>query len=200
MVKRFFLASILLVLIVLGLLWPALGATPTDSIKETTNKIMGILADPGLLPPEKAGERKQKIRDAVDERFDWEEMSRRALGRHWQKRTAQEREAFTTMFAKLLEGAYMQKVANYSGEKVNYEGEQLDGDYGAVTVKIFTSKNEEIRVEYRLKKKDDSWLVYDISIEGVSLVNNYRTQFNNILRNASFQELMKRLEEKVSGR
>ena len=200
MVKRFFLSPIFVFLVMLGQSAPALGATPADSIKQTTDKIMAILADPDLLPPEKAGERKKEIRAAVDKRFDWGEMSKRALGRHWQKRTAQEREAFTSVFARLLEGAYMEKVVNYSGEKVNYENEQVDGDYGAVTAKIFTSKNEEISVEYRLRKKAEDWLVYDVSIEGVSLVNNYRTQFNNILRNASFQELMKRLEEKVHGK
>ena len=200
MVKRFFLGSIFIFLVMLGQTAPARGATPADSIKQTTDKIMAILADHSLLPPEKAGERKKKIREAVNERFDWGEMSKRALGRHWQKRTEQEKEAFSAMFAKLLEGAYMEKVVNYSGQKVIYENEHIDGDYGEVTAKIFTSKNEEISVEYRLKKKAEDWLVYDVSIEGVSLVNNYRTQFNNILRNTSFQGLMKRLEEKVSGK
>ena len=133
---------------------------------------MAILSDPSLLPPEMAGERKRRIREAVDERFDWSEMSRRALGRHWKNRSKEEKEAFTAVFAKLLEGAYMQKVANYSGEKVIYEDERVDGNYGAVTAKIITSKNEEISVEYRLKKKTNEWMVYDVSIEGVSLVNN----------------------------
>ena len=86
-----------------------------------------------------------------------------------------------------------------AGEKVIYEDERVDGNYGTVTAKIITSKNEEISVEYRLKKKTDEWLVYDVSIEGVSLVNNYRTQFNNILRKSSFEDLLKRLEEKVGG-
>lgn len=198
MTKRHILGIMLALLLTVCLHKPIMGATPESSVKETTTKIMGILADPALMPPDMAGERKTRVREAVNERFDWREMSRRALGRHWRKRTKQEREAFTAVFAKLLERAYMQKVANYSGEKVNYEDERVDGDYGAVTVKILTSKNEEISVEYRVKKKTDNWLVYDISIEGVSLVNNYRTQFNNILRKSSFSELMKRLDEKVA--
>lgn len=197
MTKRYLLGIMLALLLTVCLHEPIMGATPESSVQETTKKIMDILADPALMPPEMAGERKKRIREAVHERFDWKEMSRRALGRHWRKMTKQEKEAFTAVFARLLEGAYMQKVANYSGEKVNYENERVDGDYGAVTAKIITSKNEEISVEYRVKKKTDNWLVYDISIEGVSLVNNYRTQFNNILRKSSFSDLMKRLDEKV---
>jgi phospholipid transport system substrate-binding protein len=194
---RYFLGTLLALLLTVCLQTPILGATPEGSVQETTKKIMAILEDPGLMPPDMAGERKRKIREAVNERFDWSEMSRRALGRHWRKRTKEEKEAFTTVFSKLLEGAYLQKVANYSGEKVRYEDEHIDGKYGAVTAKIITNKNEEISVEYRLKKKTEDWLVYDVSIEGVSLVNNYRTQFNNILRKSSFDDLMKRLEEKV---
>ncbi|MFC1580249.1 phospholipid-binding protein MlaC [Thermodesulfobacteriota bacterium] len=198
MTKRHILGIMLALLLTVCLHKPIMGATPESSVQGTTTKIMDILADPSLMPPEMAGERKRRIREAVNERFDWQEMSRRALGRHWRKRTKQEKEAFTALFAKLLEGAYMQKVANYSGEKVSYEDERVDGDYGAVTAKVLTNKNEEISVEYRVKKKTDNWLVYDISIEGVSLVNNYRTQFNNILRKSSFSELMKRLDEKVA--
>ena len=195
--KRYLLGALSALLLTVCLHGTILGATPEGNVQETTKKIMAILADPALMPPEMAGERKKRIREAVDERFDWTEMSRRALGRHWQKRTKEEKEAFIVVFAKLLEGAYMQKVANYSGEKVSYVDEQVDGNYGAVTAKIITSKNEEINVEYRVKKKSDSWMVYDVSIEGVSLVNNYRTQFNNILRKSSFSDLMKKLEEKV---
>lgn len=194
---KYLLTAMSVLLLTVCLQGFAMGATPESSVKETTQKIMAILDDPALMPPGMAGERQRKIREVVNERFDWTEMSRRALGRHWRKRTKEEREAFTAVFAKLLEGAYMQKVANYSGEKINYEDERVDGDYGAVTAQIITSKNEEISVEYRLKKKTDEWLVYDVSIEGVSLVNNYRTQFNDILRTSSFKDLMKRLEEKV---
>jgi phospholipid transport system substrate-binding protein len=195
--RRYLLAALSVLLLTICLQGVARGATPESSVQETTKKIMAILADPSLMPPGMAGERQRKIREVVNERFDWAEMSRRALGRHWRKRTKEEKESFTAVFAELLEGAYMQKVANYSGEKINYEDERVDGDYGAVTAKIITSKNEEISVEYRLKRKTDEWLVYDVSIEGVSLVNNYRTQFNNILRKSSFNDLMKRLEEKV---
>lgn len=198
--RRCIRAILLALLLMVCFQGPVLGATPESSVQETTKKIMAILADPSLMPPEMAGERKRRIREAVNERFDWSEMSRRALGRHWRKRTKEEKEAFIAVFAKLLEGAYMQKVANYSGEKVIYEDERVDGKYGAVTAKIITSKNEEISVEYRLKKKTSEWLVYDVSIEGVSLVNNYRTQFNNILRKSSFDDLLKRLEEKVGGK
>jgi phospholipid transport system substrate-binding protein len=93
----------------------------------------------------------------------------------------------------------MDKVGGYSGEKVLYEGERVDGNYGIVKVKIVTKKETEIPVKYRVKKKGGEWLVYDISVQGVSLINNYRKQFNSIILRSSFNDLIKKLEAKVSG-
>jgi len=133
----------------------------------------------------------------VDERFDWEELSRRTLARHWLQRTPEEKKEFIALFAQLPERTYWSKVEDYSGEKVTYVGEQIDGDYGLVEVKVLTSKNTEIPVFYKLKKKEGDWLVYDISIEGVSLVNNYRAQFNDIIGKSSYRDLVKKLKEKI---
>jgi phospholipid transport system substrate-binding protein len=124
-------------------------------------------------------------------------MARRALATHWAKRTPQERKEFVPLFSDLLERTYMKKVEDYSGEKVLYEGETRDGDYAVVKVKIVTKKNKDISVEYRLKKEGNNWLVYDVSILGVSLVNNYRTQFNSIISQSSYENLVKKLKEKV---
>jgi phospholipid transport system substrate-binding protein len=176
---------------------PAWAGEPTDQIKETTDKILAIVTDPSLKVPEKAGERQERIRDAVDERFDWEEMSRRTLARHWADRTDEEKKSFIDLFGRLLERTYMDKVEGYSGEQVLYVDERVDGEYAAVAVKIVTQQNREISVIYRMKRKGGIWYVYDISIEGVSLINNYRTQFNNILSRSSFGELMERLQNKV---
>jgi phospholipid transport system substrate-binding protein len=178
---------------------PAWAGEPTEQIKKTTDKILGIVTDSSLKVPEKAGERQRRIREAVDERFDWEEMSRRTLARHWAARTDDEKRTFIDLFGKLLERTYMDKVEGYSGEKVQYVDERVEGEYAAVAVKIITQQNREISVIYRMKKKDGNWYVYDISIEGVSLINNYRTQFNNILTSSSFGELLERLREKVES-
>lgn len=171
---------------------------PTEKIKETTDKIIGIVSNPKLKGPENAAERKRLIRQAVDERFDWEEMSRRTLARHWRGRTEEEKKEFIDLYGKLLEQTYLDKVEGYSGEKVLYESERVDGKYADVTVKIMTKQETVILTEYRLKAKGDNWLVYDISVEGVSLINNYRNQFNSIIGRSSYKELIKKLKIKVS--
>ncbi|MBW1887896.1 MAG: ABC transporter substrate-binding protein [Deltaproteobacteria bacterium] len=188
----------LLLFLTLTFVAPAMAGDPTNKIKQTTDKIIAILNDPVLKIPDKAAERRRMIHEEVDGLFDWEEFSRRALARHWRKRTDKEKKEFVPLFGKLVERTYMDKVENYSGERVLYTGEKIEGNYGVVNVKVMTNKNEEIDVDYRLKKRDDEWVVYDVSIAGVSLVNNYRVQFNNIIIRSSYKELMKRLREKVA--
>jgi phospholipid transport system substrate-binding protein len=200
MKTSYFLRSMLIFFLVFGMTLPGLAGEPTDQIKQTTDKILSIITNPALKPPSKTAEREKLIRQAVDERFDWEEMARRALATHWAKRTLEERKEFVRLFADLLERTYRRKVEDYSGEKVLYEGETKDGDYVKVKVKIVTKKNKDIPVEYRLKKEGNDWFVYDVSIEGVSLVNNYRTQFNNIIVQSSYENLVKRLRDKAEER
>lgn len=196
--QRKFLPSMALLLI---LAWsgpcPVWAGVPTEKVKETTDKIIAIVSDPVLKEPAKEKERRGQIRKAVDELCDWEEMSRRALGRSWAQRNEQERREFVHLFGQLLERTYVDKVEGYSGEQVNYIGERLDGDFAEVEVRIVTTKNTEIPVIYRMRNKEQKWWVYDIVIEGVSLVNNYRTQFNDILAKSSFEELLRRLKEKI---
>ena len=177
---------------------PAMAGEPTEKIRETNDKIIAIVSNPALKGPGKAAERKRLIRQAVDERFNWEEMSRRTLARQWRKRTVEERKEFIDLYGKLLEQTYLDRVEGYSGEKVLYEGERIDGKYAVVKVKILTKQETEISTEYRLKSNAAEWLVYDISIEGVSLINNYRTQFNSIIMRSSYKDLIKKLKTKVA--
>lgn len=186
--------------LMLGILngMPARAGTPTDQIRETTDKILAIVTDTALKAPQKAEERRKLIRACLDERFDWMELARRSLALHWAQRTEEEKENFVSLYKMLLERTYLNKVEGYSGEKVTYVGESVDGDYSTVTVKIITTKDQEITVEYRLRNKQDNWLIYDISIESVSLVNNYRAQFSTIINESSYEELLKRMTKKVS--
>jgi phospholipid transport system substrate-binding protein len=177
---------------------PALAGDARDQIKQTTDRILSILSDPSFKGSAKTEERRREIRKAIDERFDWEEMVQRSLATHWSKRTPEEKREFVNLFKDLLERAYINKVDDYSGEKMVYTGETVDGDRAVTKIKIVTSKNKEIPLEYRLMKKGPQWLVYDISIEGVSLVNNYRTQFNSIIVKNGYEELVKKLKEKRS--
>ena len=194
----YFVSGIVSFSFIVGVTVSGLAGEPTEKIKETTGKILSILSHPPLKDPSKTPERRKLIRKAVDERFDWEEMARRSLAIHWVRRTNEEKKEFTRFYSDLLERTYMSKVESYSGEEVRYEGETKDGDYATVKVKILTRKKTDIPVEYRLKEEGNDWMVYDISIEGVSLVNNYRTQFNSIIAQSSYENLVRRLKAKVS--
>jgi phospholipid transport system substrate-binding protein len=191
-------AVVFVVMLVVSWVFPAWGGVPTEKVKDTADKIISIVSDPALKDQAKAAERRDLIRKAVDELCDWEEMSRRSLGRHWAQRSEQEKKEFVHLFGKLLERTYVDKVEGYSGEKVNYVGEKVDGDYAEVDVKIVTNKNTEIPVVYRMRAKGEKWWVYDMIIEGVSLVNNYRTQFSDMLAKSSYEGLVKKLKEKVA--
>jgi len=170
---------------------------PTEDVRKTTDRIIAIVTDPGLKEADKAQEKSRQIRNVVDERFDWEEMSKRTLARNWKDRTEEEKKEFIDLFGKLLERTYLDKVEGYSGEKVLYVDEKMQGNYAIVAVKIVTKQETEIQVDYRLQKKGKEWLVYDISIEGVSLVNNYRKQFGSIMTRSSFKDLIEKLKSKV---
>ena len=194
-----FFQKVVLFLMVLVLAVPAMAGEPTDQMKKTIDKAISILSDPALRNPDRSEERRRLIRRVADERFNWEEMARRSLAEHWKKLTDEDKEEFVQLFADLLERTYMKRVESYSGEKVIYERERIEGNYSIVGVKIYTSKNTEIPVEYRFRKHGNDWLIYDVSIEGISLVNNYRSQFSNILSRSSYQELLAQLKTKVGG-
>lgn len=182
----------------LGMGLQARAGEPTDKIKDTTDKIIAIVSNPELKAPSGEQERRKQIRKAVDERFDWEEMSRRSLGPKWGSLTPEQKKNFVSLFGELLERTYLERVEGYSGEKVSYLGENTDGGFSDVDVKIVTRQNTEIPVKYRLRKKGNDWLVYDISIAGVSLVNNYRVQFASILARSSYDDLVRQLQRKVT--
>jgi phospholipid transport system substrate-binding protein len=170
---------------------------PTEQVKQTVDAVIKILNNKELSKPDKLAERRLKIRETVEKRFDFEEMAKRSLALHWKNRTPQQQKEFVALFSDLLEDTYVRKIERYEDEKVAYTGEKTDGAYAIVRTKVITSKEAEIPVDYKIFKKGQKWEVYDIVIEGVSLVNNYRTQFNQIIRSSSYEELMTRLKKKV---
>ena len=170
---------------------------PTEEIKRITGKIIDIITDPSLQGPEKTEEKLRLIRNSVDERFDREEMAKRTLARHWAKRSDQEKKEFAGLFERFLEKTYLDRVLSYSGEKILYGAEDIDNDYASVAITIISKDGVNIPVIYKLKKKGTNWHVYDISIEGVSLINNYRTQFNSIIMRGSYKKLVQMLKEKI---
>ncbi len=141
-------------------------------------------------------ERRARIRAVANEIFDWQETGTRALGPSARACSPQQRQAFSPLFADLIERSYVGKLELYSGEKIVYAAESLDGDQATVRTKLITKSNTEIPIDYRMLKEGDRWRTYDVTIEGVSLVANYRTQFNKIISQSGYPELVKKMEQK----
>ncbi len=175
---------------------PAAAGEPTDQARSSIDQVLQILRDPALKGPARAAEREAKIRQVIQSRFDFAEMARRSLATHWAERTPEERRSFTALFGDLLERSYIGKIEAYTDQRILYTGERVDGDYAEVQTKVEGGKNLSFPIDYRLLKRDGQWWVYDVSIEGVSLVANYRTQFNKILQSSSYAELVKRMQAK----
>ncbi len=176
-----------------------LAAGATDQMRGTIEKILSVLQDSSLKGPSKEAERRTKIREAIGKRFDFTEMAKRSLGKHWRNRSDAERKEFSALFADLIEGSYIEKIENYSDEKVLYEDEQIRKNKSKVKTKIISSKGTEISVQYKLLNRNDGyWRVYDVVVEGVSLVSNYRTQFGKALSSSPYSELVEKLRSKVN--
>jgi len=167
-------------------------AGPTDQLREYTDQVIKVLDDPSLARQD----RRAAVRRIAHEAFDISETAQRVLARHWQARTPAEREEFSQLFADLLERTYIARMDEYGGERIRYTGETIDGNFAAVRARIVTRTGTEVAVESRMILRGDRWLIYDILIENVSLVANYRSQFDRIIRSSSYEELVKRLKTK----
>ena len=171
---------------------------PTDQLRGATDRVLKVLQDLALKDPAKADERRRQIRAIADEIFDWKETGKRALGRHWQARSPQEQEEFSKLFADLIERSYIGKIEQYSGERIEYLGDTADGDQVTVRTKLITKANTEVPIDYRMQKQGDRWRAYDVVIENVSLVSNYRSQFNRIIVQSGYPALLSKLKSKES--
>jgi phospholipid transport system substrate-binding protein len=194
--RRLWIACALAMLVAIS---AARGAaeTPTAQLKVAIDQVLQVLDDPAYKPQVRRAERRKAIRRIADEIFDFEDMSRRALGQHWPALTADQRQEFVPLFADLLDRAYMSTIEQYGGEPIQYIEERVEGDLAAVSTKIVTKDGKEVPVGYRMSRHGDRWLIYDVSVEGISLIANYRTQFNNVIRTSSYEELIKRVRSRV---
>ena len=171
----------------------------TDQLRVGTDRVLKTLADPALQGPDRVAERQKALREITDPMFDWAEMARRALGRHWQTRTDPERQEFVPLFRNLLERTYATRIERYNGEQITYTGESIEGEQATVRTKILDRTNRELPIDYRMVRGPDGrWLIYDVLIEGVSLVANYRSQFDQIIRTASYERLVEKLKSPSS--
>ena len=184
-------------LLVLALGPGAMAGPATDRLKPEIDRVIATLDSPALKGNGKAAERRQAVRNITDGVFDWTEMSRRALARHWAARTPAEQQEFVGLFRDLLERAYVSKIEKYSGEPVAFVGESAEGDQATVRTKITTKQNQDVPIDYRMVRRGDRWLIYDVVIENISLVGNYRTQFDGIIKTSSYAELVRKLKART---
>ncbi|UCD47244.1 MAG: ABC transporter substrate-binding protein [Deltaproteobacteria bacterium] len=189
------LAALALTLWLLPVL--SLAGTPTEQIRGTIDRTIGILKDPALAAKGKEEERRELLRKEIAPVFDFGEMAKRSLGPNWRDRTPEERERFVALFRELLENSYLGKIESYGGEVIRYGEETVDGPYAQVKTVVVTTRGQEIPVHYRMRADGGRYRIYDVVIEGISLVNNYRSQFNSILQKSSFAELMEKLRSTV---
>jgi len=174
---------------------PSNAGTAIDELRETHEKIQAIQQDPRLRPEVKRKDRQTQLRKALTRRFDFAEMAKRALGPHWQGRTKQERTEFVKLFTDLLETSYLDQIDPYLGEKFIYLRETTDGNFSEVATRIAPAKGDEIAVNYKLRSDKNGWRIYDVVVENVSVVHNYRSQFKRVLNGGSFEDLLNKMRE-----
>ncbi|HMH49636.1 MAG TPA: ABC transporter substrate-binding protein [Candidatus Acidoferrum sp.] len=180
--------------LVVAMAMPAMAGAPTDQLKQRVDEVIKVVDDPALAS--KPAERHAAVRKIAEDVFDYPDTAQRALGPHWNARSPQERQEFVTLFADLLDRAYIGKIDLYQGEKVRYAGDTVEGDQATVKTRIVTKKGSEVPVDYRMHLNNGRWLVYDVIIEGVSLISNYRTQFNKVVQTESYPALVQKLKAK----
>ena len=174
----------------------AFAGSARDQVQSAIEKATAILNDPTLKSDAKKPERIERLRQVIFPKFDFAEMAKRSLGANWQRRTPQEQQEFVKLFRDLVESSYADNIDAYNGEKVNIVGEKQEKDFAQVNTKIVNNKGEEFSVDYRLLQSGGDWKIYDVVIENISVVNNYRSQFNRVIAKTSFEDLLQKLREK----
>jgi phospholipid transport system substrate-binding protein len=170
--------------------------SPTEAVRGTVDQVIHILEDPALKDPAKLMPRRRMLEEVIATRFDYVEMSKRALAAYWVPLTAAERTEFVEVFKKFLSDRYAEKIEGYSGQQVVYLSERIEGSYAEVRSELRSEKTT-IPLDYRLLLKEGRWHAYDLIADGVSLVKNYRSQFQQVIRDSSYQELVKNLRERT---
>lgn len=189
MLKRFLLVLTASIFIA-SVAW----ANPIEDVKKTVDEVVRIVSDKDMKKNET--KRRQALKRSISTIFDYSEMAKRSLGKHWNSRTAAEKKQFTDLFATLLENSYAGKIESYNNEKIVYIKEIVEDQYAEVRSKVVTAARDEFTLDYRLFKQNGKWMVYDVIIEGVSLVSNYRSQFNRIITSNGYDKLVKKLQTK----
>ena len=201
--QRTFLLRITLVNLILlyFVIWsPAFSSAggPTEQVRATVDKVFVLVNNPNLKSPAQKKDFRVRLAEVIYPRFDFAEMAKRTLGPHWGRRTAEEQREFVKLFAELLGKSYADRIESYSSQNVAYTREVEDKNYAEVNTTIVSDKQEKVSINYKLHRVDKEWKVYDLVIEDISVINNYRSQFNRVLARSSFEDLVRMLKEKQS--
>lgn len=177
---------------------PASAGAPTEEIRTAIDRGVEILKTAKLESSSQRSKVIAQLRDVVYPLFDFEEMARRSLGSHWRRATPQQQKEFSAAFTELLETTYADKIDLYEGQQVEYTGETIDNDYAEVNTRVIGKDRQSYSVDYRLQRTGGKWRIYDVVAENISIVNNYRSQFNRVVVNSSIDDLIKRIKQKSS--
>ncbi|HEY7868489.1 MAG TPA: ABC transporter substrate-binding protein [Methylomirabilota bacterium] len=176
---------------------PQADVGPTQVVQAATEQVLQIVQDGQLAAAPSVERRRQEMQRVADRLFDYQEVSRRVLARHWRERTAQEQTEFVAVFKQLLARAYAGRLEGYAGEQIVYLGEHVDGEFASVRSKIVAGRGAaDVPVDYRLHQVNGRWMVYDVAVSGVSFVANYRGQFDKAIRTSSYQGMMRDLKSR----
>ena len=189
-------ALTLAIFLILAFAQGSWATTATEQLKSAIDRVLATVDAPAFKGDGRAVERRIAVRTIANEIFNFTEIARRSLGRYWQPLSEAQRTEFVGLFGDLLERSYIAKIELYGGEKIVYSGERVDGDFTTVSTKIMTKNGTEVPVDYRLVRRDDRWMIYDVNIEGISLVSNYRTQFNKIIQTSGYNSLVEKMKTK----
>jgi phospholipid transport system substrate-binding protein len=168
---------------------------PTDQLRDGVDRVVKVLRDPELRGDKRADERRAAINKVADEIFDFAETAKRSLGQHWAQRTPAEREEFVRLFTELVQRTYISKVDQYNSE-TTFRGDTVDGDNAVARTTLLLSKGGAMSLDYLMHRPRNRWQVYDLNIDGISLVANYRAQFNKIIRTSSYEALVTALKSR----
>jgi len=200
MVRQHGIAAVGLLLLFFCILLPEplRAGGPTEQMRTTLDKVLAIVRNSNSNLEAKKEDIRARLVEVIYPRFDFTEMGKRSLGSHWGRRSAEEQREFVKVFTGLLARTYADKIESYSTQSILYTREIADKDYAEVDTKIVTDKDEELSINYKLHNINNEWKVYDLVIEDVSLVNNYRSQFDRVIARSSFEELIRVMKEKQS--
>ena len=183
----------LILLLGLSAVPAAWAGAPTDQLRDGIERVFKVLGDPDLSGDDKAGQRRTAVTRIAREIFDFVEMSKRALGRHWDQRTPAERTEFARLFTELIQRSYFSRIDEHGTEKTIFRGEAMDGDHAVVRTTLLLARGNRMPLDYSMRRTGDRWRVHDINLDGISLLANYRSQFNRIIRTSSYADLVTRL-------